>query len=59
MASVESSLKHESELEPGKVRLIPSGEFAWTPSSCGANFLSLSIAGGAEVVTAVDLAAGE
>ena len=27
MASIESSLKHETEVEPGKVRLIISGEF--------------------------------
>lgn len=27
MASVENSLKYESEVEPGKVRLITSGEF--------------------------------
>ena len=27
MASIENSLKYESEVEPGKVRLITSGEF--------------------------------
>jgi len=27
MASIENSLKHESEVEPGKVRLVTSGEF--------------------------------
>ena len=27
MASIESSLKHEAEVEPGKIRLITSGEF--------------------------------
>ena len=27
MASIENGLKHESEVEPGKIRLITSGEF--------------------------------
>ena len=27
MASIENSLKHEAEVEPGKIRLITSGEF--------------------------------
>ena len=27
MASIENSLKYEAEVEPGKVRLITSGEF--------------------------------
>ena len=27
MASIENSLKYESEVEPGKIRLITSGEF--------------------------------
>ena len=27
MASIENSLKHEAEVEPGKVRLVTSGEF--------------------------------
>ena len=27
MASIENSLKYEAEVEPGKVRLVTSGEF--------------------------------
>ena len=29
MASIEKSLKHESEVEPGKIRLVSSGEFVY------------------------------
>ena len=36
MASIENSLKYESEVEQGKVRLITSGEFvrAYNHSAC-------------------------
>ena len=55
MASIENSLKYESEVEPGKIRLITSGEFVRADATervppVGANPVATAADGAARVL---------